>query len=177
MVLLVHVDARYSGGTERALYEEFGVRGVVDDVYVLVAQLTHYAVHAASLHSHARSHGVDALVVALHSHLCSLARHACYLTDGNESVGYLGHLSLEQTLEEHRACARKDNLGVVVLVVHTVYDCPDGLALVIGVVRYLLHLWQDELVVLVVHHEHLALPHLIHLTGNDLSDAVLILII
>ena len=133
--------------------------------------------HAASLHAHAGSHGVDALVVTLHGHLGSLARHAGYALDGDEAVVDFGHLSLEQPLQEHGAGAREDNLGVVVLVVHPQDDGTDGLALAVLVGRYLLRFGQDELVALVVDDEHLAFPHLIHFAAHHLSHTVFVLVV
>ena len=56
-------------------------------------------------------------------------------------------------------------------------DGSDGLALVIDIARYLFHLGQYELVVLVVNHEHLALPYLIYLAGDYLSYAVFIFVV
>ena len=61
------------------------------------------AVYAAALHAYAGSYGVDTVVEALNGNLGALARHACYAADGDDAVVDLGHLSLEQTLQEGRA--------------------------------------------------------------------------
>ena len=133
--------------------------------------------HTATLHANAGSHGVDALVVALNGNLGTFARHTGNALDSDQTVGNLGNLGLEQALKEHRTGTAEDNLRVVVLVVNTMDDGTYRLALVILVVRNLLALGQDELVVLVVNQQHLALPHLIDLARDNLSHAVLVLVV
>ena len=177
MVLLVYIDVEDLCRTECALDEELGVCGVVDHIDVLVAQFSYDTVHAATLHSHACSYRVDALVVALNGDLGSLSRHTCYALHGDESVGNLWPLLFEQALQEHRTCAAEDDFRVVVLVVHTQDDSLYGLSLAILVARNLLSLRKDKLVVLVVNEEHLSLPHLIDLSCDYLSHTVFVFVV
>ena len=95
MVLLVDGDARHLCRTERTLDEELHVVGEGDHVDVLVAELAHDTVHTATLDTHTGSYGVDAVVVALDSHLGAVSRHAGHTTDSDQTVGNLGHLSLK----------------------------------------------------------------------------------
>ena len=133
--------------------------------------------HAATLHTDTGAYGVNALVITLHGNLCTLTRHTRNALHGNQPVGNLGNLGLKQTLQEHGTGTAQDNLRVVVLVVHLMNHGTDGLTLVILVVGNLLTLGQDKFVVLIVYKQHLALPHLINLTRDNLSHAILILII
>ena len=163
LVLLVEIDARHLSGVKCALYEQLRVGSPVDHVDILVAELAHDTVHTASTHADAGAHGVDTVVEALHGHLGALSGDASHRLDGDEAVGNLGHLLLKQMLKELTAGARQDDLRVVVLVVHTLDDGSHRLALAVLVGGNLLALGQDQLVVLVINEQHLALPHLIDL--------------
>ena len=177
LVLLVHVNARHLRRTQSALNKQLDVCRIVDYVDILVAQLSYDTMNTASADTHAGSHRVDALVVAFHRNLGTLARHTRDALDRNQTVVDFRHLGFEQALQEHRTCARKDNLRVVVLVVHAQDDRTHGLTLTILVRRNLLCLRQYHLVVLIVNEQHLALPDLINLARDNLSHAVLILVI
>ena len=137
----------------------------------------HDAMHAASLDSHAGSYGVDAVVEALNGNLGALAGHAGNLLDDNQTIGYLGHLGLEQSLQELGAGTAQDDLGVVVVIGHALYHGTNGLALAVHIGGYLLCLGQDELVVLVIDKKYLTLPYLVYFGRDNLALAVLIFII
>ena len=79
-----------------------GVGRVVDHVDVLVAEFTDDTMHTATLHTNAGTYGIDTLVVTLNSHLRTVTRHTGHLLDGDQTVVDLGHLSLQQTLQEDR---------------------------------------------------------------------------
>ena len=100
-VLLIEHDARDLGRAQCALDVELHVRRVVDDIDILIAELAHDTMHAATLHTYAGAHGIDALIVALHSHLCTLAWHTGNLLDGDQAVVDFGHLGLKEALKEH----------------------------------------------------------------------------
>ena len=74
--------------------------------------------HTASLYAHTGSHGIDAVIIALHSHLSTLAGDAGHLVYGNQSVLYLGHLSLKHALQESRVGTAQDDAGRTVGVIH-----------------------------------------------------------
>ena len=153
------------------------VRRIVYHIDVLIAKLADNARHAASLHTDACAYWIDAIVVALHRHLSSLARHACHTADRDESVGHFRHFRFKKALEEDGGGAAEDDAGIVVLVVNTQHDGLNGLALAIGVARDLLALRQMELIALVVDEKHLALPHLIDFGAHHRSYLVLILVV
>ncbi len=137
----------------------------------------HNAVDTAATHTDAGAYRIDTVVIALDSHLGTLSGHACDLLDGNQTVGDLGNLLLQQTLQEGGTGTGEYDLRIVVLVVDTLDDGTHGLALAIHVAGDLLALGQDELVVVVVDKEHFALPHLIDLSGHDLADLVLVFVV
>ena len=103
MVLLVEGDAAHLGWAEGALYEQLCVGGEVDDVDVLAAEFADDAVDAASLDADAGSYGVYAVVVALDGDLGTLAWHAGYALDADESVVDFGDFCLQQSLQEDGA--------------------------------------------------------------------------
>lgn len=117
----------------------------------------HDAVDTAAMNTHAGADGVDAVVEALDSHLGTLTGHTGYLLDGDKAVLNLRDLTLQQTLQEGGTCAGEDNLGVVVLVVNTLDDGQHRLTLAVDISGNLLALGQDELIVVVVNEQHLAL--------------------
>ena len=94
--------------------------------------------HTATLYAYASAYGVDAVVEGFYSNLSALARHTCDAFNLYNAVVNLGHLSFKQTLQEGGAGARKNNLGVVVVVVNTLDDGTHGFAFVVHVVRNLL---------------------------------------
>ena len=173
MVMLVTVGSR----TQRTLDKQLGVGRPVDDVDVLVVELMHDTVDTAAAHTDACTYRIDTVVIALDCHLGTLSGHARDLLDGNQTVGDLGNLLFQQTLQEGRAGTGENDLRIVVLVVDTLDDGTHGLALTIHVTGDLLALGQDEFVVVIVDEEHLALPHLIDLSGHDLTDLVLVFVV
>ena len=86
LVLLIESDRRDFGRAECALNEELRIACVVDHVDVLVAQLADDAVNACTLHTNARSNGVDAVVVALDGDFGTFTRDSCNGADKNQSV-------------------------------------------------------------------------------------------
>ena len=174
---LVERDARHLGGRQGTLDKELGVAGVVDHVDVFVAEFAHDAVHAAALHTHAGSYGVDAVIETLNGNLGTLARHARHLADGYQAVVDLGHLGFEQTLQEVGTGAAEHDAGVVVLVLNLLHNSPHGLTLVVVVGRNLVAFQQVQFIALVVHEQDFALPHLINLAADNGAHLVLIFLI
>ena len=125
--------------------------------------------NAGSLHAHAGTYGVDAVVVALYGNLCTLTRYACHGTDKDKSVVDFGHFELEEAAQEILACARHRNLGIIVLVIYVIDHCTHGFALAVEVARNLLVLGEQKLVLVVVEKQNLALPELIDLTRRKFA--------
>ena len=120
--------------------------------------------------TYARANRIDAVIEALHSYLGTLTRDAGDVLDANQAVMHLGYLLLEQTLQEQRAGTTEDDLRILVLVINLYNHGANSVALAIEVRRDLVLLGQVELVVLLVKQQHLFLPNLIELAGNDLAE-------
>ena len=144
---------------------------------MLVGKRAHDAVYAASANAHACSYRVDALVVALYGHLCTLAGYAGDAADAYKTVCNLRNLCLQQLLQEHGARAAEENLRITILVVNAVNNSPHRVALVEEVAGNLLILWQEELISFVVEKQCLAFPSLIDIGNDDFALQILILII
>ena len=132
---------------------------------------------AAAAHAYTGAYGVDAVVEALHGYLCALAWDACYLANGDDAFGNLGHLGLEQALQEHGACARENDLGVAGAVVHARDDGTRGFALTEEVAGDLLALGQQQLVAFLVEQQHFLVPYLVDLGRDDVAYHVLVLVV
>ena len=169
LLLLVDADGADLGGRERTLDEERRIGRIVEHVDVLVAELANDAVDSASLYADACSYGVDAVVVALYGDFRALTGDACHGLDRDESIVDFGHFLLEQAAQEPVVGAADDHLGVVVGVVDALNDGPHDVALVEEVARYLLLLRHYELVLLLVDEQHLLLPDLMYLSGDDFA--------
>src|SRR5690606_6822159 len=176
-VLVVQLDVAHLGRAQRTLDQQLVVAGEVDHVDVLVAQLAHDAVDAAALHAHAGAHRVDAVVVALHGHFGTFTGLAHDALDGDQAIGHLGHLMLEQFGEELGGGAAQDHHGGVVPHLHLPHHGAHGVALLDEIALDLLVLGQDQLVALVVQHQRLTLPHLVHLASDDVAHALLVLVV
>ena len=177
MLLLVHCDAADTRRTQRTLYIEFDIGCPVDDIDVLIAQFVYDTMHTTTLHAHTGTYRVDTVVETFHGHLGALARHAGYLLDGYQAIVDFRHLGFQEALQEAGTGTAEDNFRIVVLVIHPLDDGPYSLALAVNVCGNLLRLRQYQLVVLIIHQQHLALPDLIDLGRNHLTHLVLIFII
>ena len=133
--------------------------------------------YTATLHTYTSAYWIDTLVVALNSHLSAITWHTSHLLNGNQTIIDLRHLSLEQTLQEDRTGTREDDTRVVVLILYLLYDGTNSLTLVVVIRGNLLLLGQVQLITLIVHQQHLALPDLVNLTANYSVHLILILLI
>ena len=177
MVFLVKRDACHLGRAKCTLDEQLHIVAIVDYVDILVAKLMHNTMHTASLYTYAGSNGVDAVIIAFHCHLGTVSRHTGNTAYGNQSVGNLRHFSFKQSFQKHRSSTAKNDAWVVVLIVNTQDHSLHCLALTVVVTGNLLAFGQMEFVALVIHEQHLALPHLINLGAHHLAYTVLILVI
>ena len=129
---------------------------------------------AVALHTHARAHGVDAVVIRLDGHFSPLAGHTHNVAYGDETVVDLRYLGLEQTLQEYGRSTRQDDDGVVVLQFHLEHDGAHRVALAEAVGGYLLALGQHQLYLLLVEHQYLLVPRLVDLANDYLAHFVLV---
>ena len=81
-----------------------------DDVDLLAAELGDDHAHARAARADAGADRVDALGVRLDRDLRAVAGLAGDAADLDEAVGDLGHLELEQRLDQLRVAAREDHL-------------------------------------------------------------------
>ena len=126
--------------------------------------------NTCTFYTYACAHGINAVVKALHSYFCTLTRDTGDVLYTDQTVMHLGHLLLEQSLQEQRARTAQDDLRVLVLVIHLYDYGANGITLAVEVGRNLVLLGQVELVVLFVQQQHLFLPYLVELTADDLSE-------
>ena len=80
--------------------EQLWVVGVVDYIYVLVAELANDAMDARAFHAYACAYRVNAVVIAFHGNLGAFARDAGHGTDADEAVVYFRDFKLEKTAHE-----------------------------------------------------------------------------
>ena len=73
--------------------------------------------------------------------------------------------------------AREDDAWIVVVHLHALDDGLDRIAFAVEVVGNLLRLGEYQLVLLVVEDQHLLLPHLIDLAGDDLADLLRVFLV
>ena len=99
-VLLIHLDGRNLGGSQRTLNHNVQTRGVVQHIDILITQFADDAMDTGALDTHARTHRVDTVVVRLDGDLGTLAGDTDDVANGDETVVNLGNFGLEQALKE-----------------------------------------------------------------------------
>ena len=133
--------------------------------------------YAASPYSHARSYGINSLVIAFHGDFCPFARNTCGFLYGDKSVGYFGHLTFEQTNQKFGSGSAQINLGIVVGILHTVNNSSDGLSFAEEIAGNLLTFGKKHFVALIVHNEHFVFPNLIYFAAHNFAHAVFIFVV
>ena len=177
LVLLVDLHRTDLGGSQSTLDIEVDVRGVVDHVDVLVAQLAYDTMDSRTFHTYTCAYRVDALVEGLYRHFGALTRDTGDLLDSYQTFLHLRYLLFEQTLQEQRSRTAQDDLRLLVLVLHLDHYGTDHVALAVEISRNLVLLRQVELVALLVQKKHLFLPYLIQLSGNHLTQHVFVFLV
>ncbi len=126
---------------------------------------------SASLDADAGSDGVDAVVIAFNGYLGALAVNACHILMVMSPSWISGTSCSEKTAEEAGIGAAYDNLGIIVGVVNSFYDC--GPYRLYGrSLPNLFFLGHDKLVLFFVEKKHLAFPDLMNLTCDDPSPSI-----
>ncbi len=110
---------------------------------------------AGALDAHTCSHGVDAVVIALHGHLGALAGDAGYGADVDKAVVDFGHFELEEAAQEILARARHCDFGVVVFIVDLLDNGAYCLAFAEEVAGDSLVAGEEQLVFLIVEQQGL----------------------
>ena len=97
---LVDDDLVHLGRLDRRADEARRIAVVRDDVDLLAAQLLHDGLHARALHADARADRIDVRVAARDGDLRARARLAGAGDDLHDALVDLGHLGLEELLDE-----------------------------------------------------------------------------
>ena len=177
LFFFVEIDAGDLCRIECSLDEEADVAGEGNDVNVFVVEFSHDVVDSASLDSDACSDGVNSFVVAFHCDFGSFSRDACNGSHFDESLGDFGDVSFEHSQQEGGRGSGKNDFRFSVDVIHSFNDRLHGVTFVEEVARDLLVFGKIEFVALFVHEQRLALPGLIDLGCNELSDAVFVFVV
>src|SRR5262249_31304111 len=108
--VVVQVDLAHARRRERLRDEARRLRVPRDDVDLLAAELRDDHTHPRAARADAGADGVDTLRMRLDSDLRAVAGLARNAADLDEAVGDLGHLELEQRLDQLGVAAREDDL-------------------------------------------------------------------
>ena len=133
--------------------------------------------NTATLHTYTGTYRVNTVVVWLNGNLGAFTRDTGNLLDGNQSIIDFGHFHFEQTLQEYRRRTRKDDLRVVILVVHTGYNGTCRFSFTIKIARNLFRLRQQQLVTFIIQQQHFFLPYLVYFCIDDVAHLINIFII
>ena len=154
-----------------------GVGSPLDDIDILVAELADDSDDAGAFHADACSDRVNPVVIRLYGNFRPLPRDTHNLLDGDETVVNLRNLSLEEFRKELVGNARKRDNRSRVPHLHGLDDGLHGVTLLEVLARNLLHLRKFQFIALVVKENNLLSPGLMNLSGEELSDHILIFII
>ena len=175
--LVVEVDLAHARRRER-LRDEARRLGVPrDDVDLLAAELRDDHADARAARPDAGADRVDALGVRLDGDLRAVAGLAGDAADLDEAVGDLGHLELEQRLDQLRIAAREDHLRALRAGAHLGDHGLDARALLVALAVDLLGARQQRLDLAEVDEHVVAVAGLLDDAGHDLVDAVDVLVV
>ena len=167
--LVVDVDLADARGRERLRDEARRLRVPRDDVDLLAAELRDDHAHARAARADAGADRVDALGVRLDGDLRAVARLAGDAADLDEAVGDLGHLELEERLDQLGIAAREDHLRPLRAGAHLGDDRLDAGALLVALAVDLLGARQQRLDLAEVDEDVVAVAGLLDDAGDDLA--------
>ena len=131
--------------------------------------------NTGTFHSDAGADRVDTVIVRLNGHFCSLSRNTGNRLDGDQTIVDFRNFKFEQTLQEQFVCTGKDDLRIVVVVVHPLYDSTHGFTFTVKISRDLFCFREQQLITLVIQQQDLLLPYLVNIGCDDIADFILIL--
>src|SRR5687768_11566186 len=176
LVLVVDENLAHARRAER-LRDEAGRLVVVgDDVDLLAAQLGYDHAHARAARADAGTDRVHPVGVRDDRDLRAVARLAGDVGDLHQAVGDLGHLELEQALDQLRIAARDDDARAARRGGDLLDDGLDALRVVVALALDLLGLGQQRLHPLAQLHERVAGVRLLDDAGDQLAHAVAVLL-
>src|SRR6202035_67412 len=147
-----------------------------DDVDLLATQLRHDHAHTRAARPDARTDRIDALSVRLDRDLGAIARLAGDAADLDETVRDLRHLELEERLDQLGIAARQDHLRALRARTDLGDDRLDARTLLVALAVDLLRPRQKRLDLAEVDEHVVAVAGLLHDAGDDLADAVDVLV-
>ena len=174
--LVIHQHLTHARGRERLRDEPGGLLVVGDDVDLLAAQLGHDHAHARATRAHAGADRVDAAGVRDDGDLRAVAGLARDVLDLDQLVGDLRHFEFEKLPDQLGRAARDDDARALRLVRDVGDDRLDPGAVLVALVVDLLGLGQQRLDALAQLHERVARVGLLDDAGDQLADAVLVLV-
>ena len=163
-------------GRQRLGDEPGGLVVVGDDVDLLAAQLGDDHPHARAARADARADRIDAVDVRDDRDLRAVAGLARDAGDLDQAVGDLGHLELEQRLDQLGIAARDDDAWALGRVRDVLDHGLDPLRVVVALAVDLLGLRQQRLDPLAQLHERVPRVGLLDDAGDQLADAVAVLL-
>src|SRR6476619_3702314 len=175
--LVVDVDLAHPRRRERLRDEPRRLGVPRDDVDLVAAELGHDHADARAARPDARADRVDALDVRLDRDLRAVARLACDAADLDEPVGDLGHLELEQCLDQLRRATGEDHLRALRARAHLDDHGLDARALLVPLTVDLLGAGQERLDLAEVDEHVVAVAGLLDDARDDLALAVDVLLV
>src|SRR5436190_7477256 len=164
-------------GRRQGLGDEPGRLVVVgDDVDLLAPQLGDDHPDPGAARADARPDGVHAVGMGDDRDLRAVAGLARDVGDLHQAVGDLGHLQLEQLLDELGVATRDDDAGALGRGRDLLDDRLDAAGVLVALGVYLLGLGQQGLHALAELYERVARVRLLHDAGDQLADAVAVLL-
>ena len=174
---VVEVDLADARRRERLRDEPGRLLVPGDDVDLLAAELGDDHADARAARADAGADRVDALRVRLDGDLRAVARLAGDPLDRDEPVGDLGHLELEQRLDQLGVAAREDDLRPLGAGADVGDHRLDAGALLVALAVDLLLPGQERLDLAEVDEHVVAVAGLLDDPGDDLADAVDVLVV
>src|SRR5205085_5001508 len=175
--LVVDVDLAHARGRERLRDEARGLRVPRDDVDLLAAELGDDHPDARAPWANARADRVDTVGVRLDRDLRAVARLAGDAADLDEPVRDLRHLELEERLDQPGIAPRQDDLRALRPGTHLGDDRLDPRALLVALAVDLLGARQQRLDLAEVDEHVVAVARLLDDAGDDLCNAVDVLVV
>src|SRR5436190_2535730 len=175
--VVVEVDLAHARRRQGLGDEARRLRVPRDDVDLLAAQLGDDHPDARAARADARADRVDALGVRLDRDLRAVAGLAGDAADHDEPVRDLGHLELEERLDQLRVAAGEDHLRALRARADLGDDGLDARALLVALAVDLLGARQQRLDLAEVDEHVVTVAGLLDNAGDDLADAVDVLVV
>ena len=131
--------------------------------------------YTRTFHTHASSYRIDTIVIRFNGNFSTLSRNTGNRLDGDQTIVDFRNFKFEQTLQEQFVCTGKDDLRIVVVVIHPLYDSTHGFTFTVKISRDLFCFREQQLITLVIQQQDLLLPYLVNIGCDDIADFILIL--